>query len=492
MKDLKVGILTIATVFFLMLFSTNSYSQYSGSRDAISLNAVGIDYYSLFKDDFLKTDYSTFGIKLGYHRNLVGDMLNLEIPLSVGGARVPREQVFVTTRDSMSDRKLKASLGGLLQLQLFKETNIIVPYLSAGVVGTYIADEGEWHAEIPLGIGFDFRLRKGAYLQVRPEYRIGLIDDDRNNLNLNVGFKFFLSGESTPPPPPPVDNDRDKDGVMNSMDKCPDVFGVAALNGCPDSDNDGIADGDDACPTEAGIAKFNGCPDTDGDGLADNNDKCPNEVGPEANAGCPYGDSDGDGVADNVDDCPSVAGMAQFNGCPDSDGDGITDNKDACPNKKGLSQFGGCPDTDGDGLADNNDNCPNEVGPKSNNGCPEVVKEVQEAISFAAKNIQFETSSSRIKSKSLKDLDNVASILAQYPEYNVSIGGHTDSVGDEIKNQKLSEKRAKACLDYLVKKGVSASRMTATGYGESQPIGDNMYKPGRELNRRVEFSLYKR
>ena len=492
MKDLRVSILTLTTVFFLMLFSLNSYSQYSGSKEAISINAVGTDYYSLFKNDFLNTDYTTFGVKLGYHRNLVEDKLNLEMPFSASWVRVPREQLSAMTRDSISGRTLKTSLGGLLQLQLFKESKFVVPYLSAGVVGTYIANEGEWHAEIPLGIGFDFRMKKGVYFQVRPEYRIGLIDENRSNLNLNVGFKLFLSGESPPPPPPPVDNDRDKDGVINNMDACPDVFGVAALNGCPDSDNDGITDGDDACPTEAGIAKFNGCPDTDGDGLADNNDKCPNEFGPEANAGCPYGDSDGDGVADNVDECPSAAGMAKFNGCPDSDGDDIADNKDACPNQKGLSQFGGCPDTDKDGLADNNDNCPNEAGPKSNNGCPEVVKEVQEAISFAAKNIQFETNSSRIKSKSFKDLDNVAAILAQYQEYNVSIGGHTDSIGDEKNNQRLSEKRAKACLNYLVKKGVSASRMNATGYGESQPIGDNMYEPGRKLNRRVEFNLYKR
>lgn len=492
MKDLKVSILTLMTALFLVLSFSNSYSQYSGSRNAISINAVGIDYNSLFRDDFLNTEYATFGMKLGYHRNLVEDFLNLEVPFSVGGARVPRSQIFVTTRDSISDRKLKASLGGLLQLQLFKETNKIVPYLSAGVVGTYLADEGDWHAEIPLGIGFDFRLKKGTYLQIRPEYRIGLIDDDRDNLNLNVGFKFFLDGKNTPPPLPPIDDDRDKDGVLNDLDKCPDVFGIAALNGCPDADNDGIADKEDSCPTEAGLAKFNGCPDTDNDGLADNNDKCPTEAGPTENNGCPYADSDGDGVTDNMDVCPNQAGLPQFDGCPDTDGDGIADNQDTCPKIKGLTQFGGCPDTDKDGLADNVDNCPTEAGPKSNNGCPEIVKEVQEAISFAAKNVQFETNSARIKRASFADLDNVASILAQYPEYNLSISGHTDSIGDSKSNLRLSEKRAKACLDYLAKKGVEVFRMTSAGYGESQPIADNKFKEGRQINRRVEFSLYKR
>jgi len=489
MKNFKVSILVVFAAL-LLLFSQKSYSQHSGSKNAISINAVGIDYYSLFKDDFSSTEYTTNGFKLGYHRNLVGDILNLEIPLSIGSARVPQAEYTFVNGDSFTDEKLKFSFGGLLQLQLFKESNFIVPYLSAGIVGTSISLDDEWHAEIPLGIGFDFRLKKGIYLQLRPEYRIALNEDDRNNLNLNLGLKFFIG--SGKPTPPPVNNDRDKDGVMNKMDKCPDVFGVASLAGCPDADNDGIADAEDGCPTEAGVAKFNGCPDSDNDGLADNNDRCPNEAGPIPNAGCPYGDSDGDGINDNIDACPMDAGAAKYNGCPDSDGDGIANNEDTCPNQKGIPELGGCPDSDKDGLADKDDKCPNEAGSKSNKGCPEVVKEVQEAISFAAKNVQFETGSTRVKKSSYQELDNVGAILAQYPEYNLLISGHTDSIGNKNNNLDLSEKRAEACLKYLMEKGVDVSRMSFSGFGESQPIADNMYEPGRKKNRRVEFSIYRR
>ncbi len=494
MKGLKVYFFTILTVLLLFTLSPNLDAQHSGNRNAISLNGTWTDYYSLFKDDFLNTEFGTGGIKLGYHRNLVGDVLNLEVPFSVGGARVPYTRDFLNLAGDVSPKKLKASLGGLLQLQYFKKSNVIVPYLSAGVVGTYVADEGKWHAEIPLGLGLDFKVIKNGYFQIRPEYRLGLVDDDRNNLNLHVGFKYFLDGADSPPPPPPVDNDRDKDGVMNAVDKCPDVPGLPALGGCPDADGDGIADGDDACPNEAGVTKFNGCPDSDNDGLADNNDKCPNEAGPEANAGCPYGDADRDGVNDDIDLCKNTPGLAKFNGCPDSDSDGIPDNEDACPQEKGIAAMKGCPDSDGDGLANKDDKCPNAAGPKSNNGCPVVKEEVvvQEAISFAAKNIQFETNSNKIKAASLIELDNVASILAQYPDYNVSISGHTDSVGNAGYNKSLSQKRAKACLDYLVSKGVSAGRMSSAGYGEEQPIADNSTAEGRQMNRRVEFNIFKR
>ncbi len=70
---------------------------------------------------------------------------------------------------------------------------------------------------------------------------------------------------------------------------------------------------------------------------------------------------------------------------------------------------------------------------------------------------------------------------------NLSIEGHTDDLADDAINQKLSEKRAKACLDYLVKKGIDQKRLMSIGYGETIPVGDNKTKEGRQMNRRTEF-----
>ena len=497
MKGLQTYVRRVLGLMLFVLFLTfNMSAQYTGNPSAISVNAVGIDYYSPFdNDDTFNSDFYTYGAKIAYHRSLGNDALNLEVPFSLGFANLPDETTGLFGNGLYKSRSGRYGLGALLQLQLFDKDRFIVPYLSAGATATYTSNGG-FHAEVPLGIGLDFKIKDGWYFQVRPEYRLGLIDDNRNNYNLNVGFKWFFNSEAEPLPPPAEDNDRDKDGVINKDDKCPDIPGVVGLMGCPDKDGDGVADGDDACPEIAGTIDFAGCPDSDGDGLADNNDTCPEEAGPKANNGCPYGDADGDGVKDNVDNCPSIKGVASNNGCPevkDSDGDGIPDKDDRCPTTPGVAANGGCPavkDADGDGVIDSNDKCPTTAGPASNNGCPVLKQEVKERLSFAAKNIQFETNSAIIKSASKPVLDEVASILLEYSNYNVSIGGHTDSIGNKDFNQRLSEKRAKACLDYLASKGVPRSRMSSAGYGESQPIANNKYEPGRKQNRRVEFNVF--
>jgi OmpA-OmpF porin, OOP family len=243
--------------------------------------------------------------------------------------------------------------------------------------------------------------------------------------------------------------------------------------------------------------------DTDGDGVADIDDKCPNVPGLALNSGCPIVDSDGDGVADGSDKCPTLAGPVSNNGCPlvDTDGDGVADINDKCPNIAGVPSNNGCPlDSDGDGVADANDRCPNEVGLASNSGCPvstssttsssttSTSSEVTSVMTEAMQGVQFETGSSQLKTVSYTILNKVASIMLNNPSLNLSISGHTDNVGNEANNQKLSTARAITCMKFLQNKGVSASRMTAQGYGSQQPIDDNSTKQGRDRNRRVEFT----
>lgn len=103
--------------------------------------------------------------------------------------------------------------------------------------------------------------------------------------------------------------------------------------------------------------------------------------------------------------------------------------------------------------------------------------------------VQFETNSSKIKSISYPVLDNAVNTLKEWGDSNVEIAGHTDQ-RDTSKadyNQRLSEKRAKAVMDYIVKKGIDAKRLSAKGYGYSQPIADNDPKEGNIVNRRVEL-----
>jgi outer membrane protein OmpA-like peptidoglycan-associated protein len=106
--------------------------------------------------------------------------------------------------------------------------------------------------------------------------------------------------------------------------------------------------------------------------------------------------------------------------------------------------------------------------------------------------IQFAIDKADILPASDGLLNEVVAVLQAHAELEkVGIQGHTDDDGDEKYNQTLSERRAKAVLDWLVAHGVSAARLESKGFGESKPIADNTTEAGREKNRRVEFLILK-
>jgi outer membrane protein OmpA-like peptidoglycan-associated protein len=80
-------------------------------------------------------------------------------------------------------------------------------------------------------------------------------------------------------------------------------------------------------------------------------------------------------------------------------------------------------------------------------------------------------------------------MMQKHPNMRIELGGHTDNVGRPEANQKLSEQRAKAVYDYLVKKGISADRLTYKGYGQTEPVADNTTPEGRRQNRRTVFTI---
>ncbi|MFK7914132.1 MAG: OmpA family protein [Pseudomonadales bacterium] len=233
--------------------------------------------------------------------------------------------------------------------------------------------------------------------------------------------------------------------------------------------------------------------DTDGDGVPDRKDKCPNTApGRDVGAdGCEL-DSDGDGVVDGDDQCPNTPAGTEVNerGCPpdaDSDGDGVADSDDRCPNTPaGVSvDSSGCPlDSDGDGVPDFKDQCPDtDAGAVvDETGCYVTL---QEAVTIDM-TIEFDTNSADIRSSEVPEIRDAVKFLKQYPTSNAVIEGHTDSSGAEAYNQQLSERRARAVMDYMVsQEGIAARRLTSVGYGESRPISSNDDAEGRQRNRRV-------
>lgn len=104
--------------------------------------------------------------------------------------------------------------------------------------------------------------------------------------------------------------------------------------------------------------------------------------------------------------------------------------------------------------------------------------------------ILFGFDSAVLQPKAKENIYKLADILKKYPDSNILIAGHTDSDGSEQYNQTLSERRAKAVSDYTMMQGVSSSRLSVVGLGESEPIATNNTDSGKQLNRRVEIAIF--
>lgn len=274
-----------------------------------------------------------------------------------------------------------------------------------------------------------------------------------------------------------------------------------------DSDGDGIADKDDGCPKDAedfdGFVDSDGCPDVDNDkdGLLDGVDKCPDEAGPVERVGCPFIDKDDDGVDDRQDKCLADKedrdGFADDDGCPDpdNDSDGVVDTSDGCPAQPGPVENRGCPDKDGDGdtIVDRVDDCPEQPGIAELKGCPKkyaMVVVTAERIEIK-KQIRFRTNLAKIiGAQSQAVLQDVAAAMRDAPRLKkVRIEGHTDSVGSDVANLKLSQARADAVMAELIKLGIDPGRLEAVGFGETKAMETNTTAAGRAANRRTEFHI---
>lgn len=109
-----------------------------------------------------------------------------------------------------------------------------------------------------------------------------------------------------------------------------------------------------------------------------------------------------------------------------------------------------------------------------------------------ANNLFFETNKADLQNESFSELDQMVQMFKDIPTLVLEIGGHTDNVGADAVNQKLSEARANTVRNYLISKGVADNRVTAKGYGETKPVASNDTDEGRTANRRVEFTILKK
>ena len=445
----------LSRLFFamLLLMSFNVKAQDSDNPWAIGIGVNAVDFYPTGENAPLGGYFDEF-FNYGDHYNIIPSLSTVTVSrylsdgfsLGVTGSLNKIENYG----DMPVDDLTYYGIDGTIKYNFLK-SKTFDPYLGVGGGYTWVDEIGAGTLNGTLGFNIWFSENVGINLQT--SYKHSFEDYLSTHFQHSAGLVIKFGGKDT-----------DGDGIYDKDDACPDVPGLAQFNGCPDSDGDGIEDSKDDCPNEAGLAEFNGCPD-----------------------------SDGDGVPDKDDACPTVAGLKQYQGCPDTDGDGVPDNTDKCPTVAGPAANGGCPwpDRDGDGVPDKDDQCPDKVGTVANNGCPEVTEAVAKALNSYAKTILFDTGKATIKEQSAAVLGDIIGILNEYSNAKFNIEGHTDSVGSEKSNQKLSEERASSVMNYLIEHGIASNRLSAKGYGESKPLDTNNTAAGRANNRRVEINLNK-
>ncbi|MGE0398794.1 MAG: OmpA family protein [Kofleriaceae bacterium] len=429
------------------------------------------------------------GLRVGvFFADVIGVEGELGVIPTIAKSTVGQELDYSTT-----DLTFRAHL--VAQLRARNPENRFIPFVFVGGGGfTVVQTNNEMQGSDPkrvitedtdaafyFGLGFKYRIT--PRVGVRLDGRLLLVPSSENTIPPDPDVKkvtqdfealasFYMSfGNSTTvvvKEEVPEDDDPDKDGIVGAADQCP----------TDPEDKDAFQD-DDGCSE----------PDNDGDGILDASDKCPTDA------------EDKDGFEDD-------------NGCPDpdNDGDGINDQQDKCPaepeDKDSFQDDDGCPDldNDGDGVLDAQDKCIDQPetknGYQDEDGCPDEVPEKIRKFTGVIQGINFRVNSDALLPTSNRTLDKAVAILKEFPDLKLEIQGHTDDQPLKAKkgakfadNLELSQGRAESVRAYFIKKGIDESRLSAKGFGDSNPVvpieglKGGKLSAARSKNRRVEFQL---
>lgn len=201
--------------------------------------------------------------------------------------------------------------------------------------------------------------------------------------------------------------------------------------------------------------------------------------------------------------CPGRQIMDKGCAIEDADKDTVEDWTDKCPNTPAGMKVNalGCEiDADGDGVLDSMDKCPT-IYAKTVDGCPESAAAVEEAAPAPApaaapvadkpimsfEDVNFDFDKATLRPTADAKIDQAVAYVLERNVEKFELRGYADSIGSEAYNLKLSQRRANAVRNAMIKKGAPADRIVAKGYGEADPIASNATKEGRAQNRRVEM-----
>ncbi len=393
------------------------------------------------------------------------------------------------------------------------------------VIGDPIEEDG-WVAILPIGIGVEIALGERVLLDfglggaLSSTYDLDgykSVDEDSWDSYYNVSLGLSFTGDN-------CKSDKDMDGLGKCLEK---EIGTDPNN--PDTDGDGLNDGEEYLTyktnplqtdtdldglndyEEVKVAKTNPLiADTDGDGLKDGEEVNKYKTDPLK------ADTDGDKLNDGDE-------VNKYKTNPlkaDTDGDGLTDGDEVNGKNVELKVVGKAvetklfktdplkADTDGDGLTDYAEVMTHKTDPLTVDtdggsiGDGVEVKRgtdpldpsddiVQINVPIVLDGITFAFNKSEISPESDKVLMSALKTLQIHTDIVVEISGHTDNVGSNAYNQKLSQRRSDAVKAWLVAKGIPSERITSVGYGEEHPRVANDTEDNMRLNRRIEFKRIK-
>lgn len=491
---------TFLLMVIIFAFGQNSQSQFRNYPLKIGLSISAVDPYTEY--------YESRGLKWSsYTRGYLRFELSDKIEGEFGGgylhlAGIDRLHQYYSTNMYPVDFRL------IYNPFEFESWN---PYISAGLGVSYwknkympgevspmSVDKDGYSGLIPMAMGAEFKLTNEIFLNLNIGYTHSLTsglnaykDEEsffKNDgaFNLGAGFTFAIS---------PIVKDRDFDGLTNAEEE---KLGTDPDN--PDSDGDGLKDNEEAMTYHTNPMKA----DTDGDGLTDNLEVLKYRTSPLEM------DTDGDRLSDGEE-------LLKFKTNPtmtDTDGDKLTDGEEVLTYRTNPLDF----DTDKDSLTDfdevqkyhsnpllaDTDGGGKKDGDEVKAGTDLLQKEddidkvelaqkpaettepVKEEV-FNLEGVLFATNSSKITSQWQMILEKDAAYLMKNPNIKIQVNGHTDSLGKLAGNMRLSERRAAAVKDWLVKAGISGDRITIKGFGPKEPAASNDNNEGRKKNRRADL-----
>jgi len=463
-------ILKTYIIISLLLFCTNSFSQYnenkwiiSASFDAVDLYPTGIKtdapYYpqgGIFEDLFNVSDHWNFGgpsvsiSKLIYKGLYFGTELSINkikkiegqdnFDYTFYGGQVFLKKTFYSTKKARPFLKLGYGISGI----------------DRGLFGDTIPFSQYFSKTLSPGFGVHFRITNNFGFEISSSFNkaidFGGITHLRHKAAIYIGIG---------------DRDRDGDGIINRKDKCPKIPGLPEFNGCPDNDGDGIPDLEDKCPNEPGVKLNNGCPEKD-EALDENN--LMSDKNKEL----------------QLEVVSSTFSKNTTNTKEESGNQEVLAENNSMSNKNKELQLEVVSSAFSKNTTNTKQESNDQISKDISNISFLINKKLDEnrIIYFPAGSIKI------LGKKNLVKLRGIFKLITNQKDLKVLLEGHSSDDGDSLSNLELSRDRAIIIKQTLIDLGTDPNRIKIKALGEEEPIFDNKSINGDRFNRSVLITLY--